>query len=136
MKNILKIMGILLGLSILFAGCGKKTVELPKVPDNQEVNQTEVSKEEEKKEEEKEKEEDKEVVVPSTETDMGVFLGMSDSNFAVIFSQSQKKDVYYAVDRKLNIEKSDVEIGDAVNYTYTTDEKDAKTITSIKKIEQ
>lgn len=135
MKNIFKFLGIMLILTVLFTGCGKKTVEFQKVPDKTEVKQQE-EKEPIQEDEKDEKENETEVVVSSTETDKGVFLGMSDSNFAVIFSQSQKKDVYYAVDRKLNLENSDVEIGDAVSYTYTTDEKDAKTITSIKKIEQ
>ena len=70
------------------------------------------------------------------ESGKGLFLGMDDSNFLVIFMSDENgspKEYRFAIDRSLNFENSDVEIGDSVSFEYITDSKDTKTITKISK---
>ncbi len=69
----------------------------------------------------------------------GLFLGMDDSNFLVIFmddGSGTPKDCRFTIDRSLNFENSDVEIGDSVEFEYETDSKDTKTIVKISKAAQ
>ena len=70
------------------------------------------------------------------ESGKGLFLGMDDSNFLVIFMSDENgspKEYRFAIDRSLNFENSDVEIGDTVSFEYMIDSKDTKTITKISK---
>lgn len=70
------------------------------------------------------------------ESGKGLFLGMDDSNFIVIFMSDESgspKEYRFAIDRSINFENSDVQIGDNVSFEYITDSKDTKTITKISK---
>lgn len=70
------------------------------------------------------------------ESGKGLFLGMDDSNFIVIFMSDESgspKEYRFAIDRSINFENSDVQIGDNVSFEYITDSKDTKTIIKISK---
>ena len=70
------------------------------------------------------------------ESGKGLFLGMDDSNFIVIFMSDESgspKEYRFAIDRSINFENSDVQIGDNVSFEYIKDSKDTKTITKISK---
>ena len=145
MKKIFKILALTAALMIVFSGCekkkdnGKKEDEKPEVKQEQKIDEND-GKENKNSDNEKDTEKDKKEASENSEntaenknekTDSGMFLGMSDSNFLVIFSATDKKDVYFKIDPSLNFENSDIEIGTAVNYRYTVSETDEKTITFI-----
>ncbi len=81
-----------------------------------------------------EKKPNDEKAAQTTKSAQGLFLGMDDSNFVVIFmddGSGTPKDNRFAIDRSLNFENSDVEIGDSVSFEYVTNSKDTKTIVKI-----
>lgn len=115
----------------IFSGCRKNKTENPPIEEKPPVSE-EIKKEEEKEEK---KEENPEVPIKDGETeDKGMFLGMDDSNFVVIFSSLEKKDVHYKIAPSLNFKDSDIELGSAVKYRYTTSKTDEKTITHIEAV--
>ncbi len=96
---------------------------------DEEKNKTNDSKADKKNEETKKEEK-------TIKSGKGLFLGMDDSNFLVIFMSDENgtpKEYRFAIDRNLNFENSDIEIGDSVNFEYETDSKDTKIITKISK---
>lgn len=152
MKKYIKITAVLAAAVLLLCGCPKKnkdnqndknadnqtesTIQTEKENDNNE--ETSKNTEEKEKSEKTKKDENKGNSEVSSEnknekTGSGLFLGMDDSNLAVIFSAEEKKDVHFKIDSGLDLVNSDVEIGDSVTFTYSTDETDSKTLISIKK---
>ena len=148
-KNIAILLTTILMIS-MFTGCRKNKTENPpieeKPPVSNEIENKEENKGENKEEkqpvsneienkEEKGKENKAEVSVKDKESeDQGMFLGMDDSNFVVIFSSLEKKDVHYKIAPSLNFKDSNIELGSAVKYRYTVSKTDEKTITHIEAV--
>ena len=131
-KKIIGILLIVILIVLVILGFKKNPVETPPVEENPPVKNEVVNppEEDEKK---------PEIDAPKKENekeDKGMFLGMDDSNFVVIFSSEEKKDVHYKIASSLNFKDSDIELGAAVTYRYTVSETDEKTITFIEAVKQ
>ena len=131
MKKIISLMLITVLMATALAGCKKTKTETPTVEEKPPVSE-EIKKEEVK--EEKKEEKTEEPLNAEELQDKGMFLGMDDSNFVVIFSSSEKKDVHYKIAPSLNFKDSDIELGEAVSYRYTVSKTDEKTITYIEAV--
>lgn len=148
MKKIIKVLALTAAFMLMFSSCGKKKNDnknssaSPSEKQEQQLNESgENKKPSDEKSENKSssdknntetKKEDKKTSANKNEkSDTGMFLGMDDSNFLVIFSASEKKDVHFKIDPSLNFQDSDIELGSPVNYRYTVSETDEKTLTFI-----
>lgn len=66
----------------------------------------------------------------------GLFLGLDGSNFAVIIvndGEGSPKQLNLQLAKDVDIDKTDVEIGDSVNIEYTVDKTDNKILKKISK---
>ena len=129
MKKIFSLLLIAVIISSMLASCKKTKTEEPPVEEKPPVS-VEVEKEEEKED----KKEDEVPLKADEKEDKGMFLGMDDSNFVVIFSSAEKKDVHYKIAPSLNFKDIDIELGGAVEYRYTVSPTDEKTLTYIKAV--
>lgn len=129
MKKIISLLIITVLMISMVTACQKKPAVEPPIEEKPPVS-NEIENEAEKEEENK-------VEVPKGDgefEDKGMFLGMDDSNFVVIFSSEEKKDVHYKIAPSLNFKDSDIELGSAVKYRYTVSKTDEKTITHIEAV--
>lgn len=134
MKKLIWILIIMTVLITALTHCKKPAVENPPAEKPAPKQEDVVQPEENKKEEVKETNEEKDVPIKAEEKeDTGMFLGLDDSNFVVIFATSEKKDVHYKIDSSVNFD--DIELGAAVKFRYVTSETDTKTITYIEAVE-
>lgn len=127
-----KFLGTLLVVLVVVLGIFMWQKNEPVTPKNEEkslTSQEEVIKNNEENSENEEKppvkEEDKEEIAGS-----GMFLGQTDSNFVVIFTVKENKDIQYKIGKDVNIDE--IELGAAVDFKYTVSETDEKTLTYIK----
>lgn len=149
MKKILKVIAVLSAFTLIFTSCGKKKGNDGEGSDGSKTKQEQKLEETEKKDkkdknESKKGENEKSDGKKSDEgsnakenekSDTGMFLGMIDSNFIVIFSGSESRDISFKIDPSLDFENSDIELGQKVNYRYIVSETDEKTITFIEAAE-
>lgn len=148
MKKILKVIAVLSAFTLIFTSCGKKKgsdgegSDGSKTKQEQKLEETEKKDKKDKKDksESKKGENEKSDGKKSDEgsnakenekSDEGMFLGMTDSNFIVIFSGSESRDISFKIDPSLDFVSSDIELGQKVNYRYIVSETDEKTITFI-----
>lgn len=152
MKKILKVIAVLSAFTLIFTSCGKKKgndgegSDSSKTKQEQKLEETERKDKKDKNEDKKGKKESKKGenkksdgkksdegsnAKKNEKSDEGMFLGMTDSNFIVIFSKSESRDINFKIDPSLDFVNSDIEPGQKVNYRYTVSETDEKTITFI-----
>lgn len=132
MKKFIKITAVIAAVSLIFCGCGKKNKdkdENKNTNTNTEITDTNNNENKEdggKVSESGNKAENKNEEKEGT----GLFLGMDDSNFAVIFVES--KDVHFKIADSLDLVNSPVNIGDSVKFTYSENGGE-KTLITIEK---
>ncbi len=146
-----KLKAVVMILCVVFcmSACKKSEDKAKETKNNNPTTQTETKKDEtkkEKKEENKKKDEsNKKEDNKSQKTDnnekiikkTGLFLGLDGSNFAVVIVNDENGNatqLNLQLSKDVDINNSDVGIGDNVNIEYTADETDNKILKKISKV--
>lgn len=144
-----KVVVMILCVVFCMSACKKSEYKAKETKNNNPTTQTETKKDEtkkEKKEENKKKDEsNKKEDNKSQKTDnnekiikkTGLFLGLDGSNFAVVIVNDENGNatqLNLQLSKNVDINNSDVDIGDNVNIEYTADETDNKILKKISKV--
>ena len=146
----LKVILMLICVNLCMNACKKtekketQATKAPGVSSNSEKEETKkTDNETQKKNENVDKDEEKKTENNSSPSEnvikeAGLFLGLDGSNFAVVITSNKDggtKQLNLQLSKDVDIEKSNVEIGDSVNIEYTVDSTDNKILKKIYKTE-